>query len=103
MLIPGAMLLVAGIVSVGTVPIALMLVAELCVQLADLSRPVAFSIAALIGLIAAVAMGVVGWCYIRGVARAFERSRDEWTRNITWIKGALKPPAPSESSQPPNR
>ena len=69
MLIPVAMLLVAGIVAVGTVPIALILVAELFVQFAGLSRTAAFSIAALIGLIVAVAMGVAGWSHIRGVAR----------------------------------
>ena len=103
MLIPGAMLLAAGIVSVGTVPIALLLVAELCVQLAGLSRTVALSIATLSGLIVAVAVGVVGWYHIRGVARAFQRSRDEFTRNTAWIKGALKPPAPIESQQSQDR
>ena len=103
MLIPVAMLLVAGIVAVGTVPIALILIAELLVQSAGLSRAVALSIAVLIGLIVTMGIGIVGWSYIRGVARVFQRSREELTRNMTWIKRTLKPPAPIESRQPQNR
>jgi predicted nucleotidyltransferase len=102
-LIPAALLLFAGIVAVGTVPIAMILVAEFLVQVAGLSRAAAFSIAALSGFIAAVTIGVVGWSYLRGVVRVFERSREELTRNMTWIKHALKRPAPSESQQPQDR
>ena len=99
-LIPVALLLFAGIVAAGTVPIALMLVAELLVQTAGLSRAAAFSIAAMSGVIVAVTIGVVGWSYLRGVVRVFKRSREELTRNMTWIKHALKRQAPIESQQP---
>ena len=101
LLIPVALLLAAGIAAVATVPIALIFVAELLAQVAGLSRAAAFSIAALSGFLMAVALGVLGWSQIRGVGRVFERSREELTRNMTWIKHALKPPAPVES-QPPN-
>ena len=100
-LIPVALLLFAGIMAVGTVPITLILVAELLVQTAGLSRAAAFSIAAMSGVIVALAIGVVGWSYLRGVVRVFERSREELTRNMTWIKHALKRPAPS-AGQPPH-
>jgi hypothetical protein len=103
MLIPGALLLFAGIVAVGTVPIALMLIAGLLTQAAGLSRAAAFSIAALSGFIVAVAIGVVGWSCLRGVVRVFERSREELTRNMAWIKHALKRSAPIESQQPQDR
>ena len=99
MLITVALLLAAGMVAVGTVPIALILVAELFVQPGGLTRPTALSIAALIGLIIAAASGVVGWFYLHRVVRALDRSRGELSRNIAWIKGALKPPASSESQQ----
>jgi hypothetical protein len=102
-LIPTALLLFAGIVAVGTVPIAMILVAEFLVQVAGLSRAAAFSIAALSGFIAAVATGVVGWSCLRGAVGMFERSREELTRNMTWIKHALKRPAPIESQQPQDR
>ena len=103
LLIPVALLLVAGIVAIGTVPMALILMAELLTQVAGLSRAAAFSIAALSGFIVAVALGVAGWSYTRGVGRVFKRSREEWTRNMTWIKHTLKRPAPIESEQPQDR
>ena len=102
LLIPVALLLFAGIVAVGTVPVALICIAEFLAQAAGLSRAAAYSIAALSGLIVAVAMGVVGWSYMRGVVRVFERSHEELTRNMTWIKHALKRSAPIESQQPQN-
>jgi hypothetical protein len=97
MLVPVAVLLVAGVVAVGTVPIALIFVAEFLAQAAGLSRAAAFSIAALSGFVVALAIGVVGWCCLRGVVRVFERSREELTCNMNWIKHALKRPAPIES------
>ena len=103
MLVPVAMLLVAGIVAVGTVPIALIFIAEFLAQSAGLSRAAAFSIATMTGFIVALAMGVVGWSYLRGVVRVFERSREELTRNMTWIKHALKRPASIKSQQPQDR
>jgi Putative Actinobacterial Holin-X, holin superfamily III len=103
LLIPVALLLVAGVVALGTVPIALLLMAELLSQVAGLSRASALSIAALSGLLMALALGVVGWSYIRGVGRVFERSREELSRNMTWIKRALKRPAPIESQPPQAR
>jgi hypothetical protein len=99
MLIPVALLVIAGITAVGTVPIALMLIAEVLTQAAGLSRAAAFSIAALSGLLVALTVGVVGWLNLRGVARVLERSHDELTRNMTWIKSALNLPAATESEQ----
>jgi hypothetical protein len=103
LLIPVALLLVAGIVAIGTVPMVLILMAELLTQVAGLSRAAAFSIAALSGFSVAVALGVVGWSYTRGVGRVFKRSREEWTRNMTWMKHALKRPAPIEGQPPQDR
>jgi hypothetical protein len=100
MLVPVALLLFAGIVAAGTVPVALIAIAEFLTQVAGLSRPAAFFIAALSGLIVAVAAGVLGWFSLRGVVRVFARSREELTRNMAWIKQALQRPAPIETPQP---
>ncbi|MHB8900302.1 MAG: phage holin family protein [Thermoguttaceae bacterium] len=97
MLIPVALLLVAAIVAVGTVPIALILIAEILTQTTGLSRALAFSIAAFGGLLVALAAGAAGWSNLHGVARVLERSHDELSRNMTWIKIALKPRGPTES------
>jgi hypothetical protein len=103
LLFPLAMLLLAGIVAAATVPIALILMAELLVQAAGLSQATAFSIATLSGFLAAVALGLVGWFYLRRVGHVFERSRAELTRNMTWIEQALTRPAPNASEQPQER
>ncbi len=88
-LIPVTLLLFAGIVAAGTVPVALIVLAELLVQAGGLSRTAAFAVAAVSGLIVATALAVVGWSRIRGAATVFERSREELTRNMTWIKNVL--------------
>lgn len=102
MLIPVGLLLLAGSVAVGTVPIALVCIAEFLVQATGLSRAAAYAIAATGGFIAAAAVGVAGWFSIHALARVFERSREELTDNMTWIKRALKHP-PVESRQPQDR
>ncbi len=96
LLIPVALLLLAGIVAAGSVPVALIFIGEILAQAAGLSRAAAFSIAALGGFIAAAALGVAGWSHIRGVGRVFERSREELTCNMTWIKQVVKRPGPTE-------
>jgi hypothetical protein len=87
-------------VAAGTVPVALICIAEILAQAAGLSRPAAFFIAAMSGCIVAVAVGVAGGSCIRGVVRVFARSREELTHNMTWIKQALERRAPTESPQP---
>jgi hypothetical protein len=98
-LIPLTLLLFAGITAVGAVPIVLMLLAELLVQAGGLSRAAAFLIAALSGVLAAATLGIVGWRSMRGAVQVFDRSREELTRNIAWVKQALKRPPPMESPQ----
>ncbi len=100
LLTPFALLLLAGIAAAGTVPVALICVAELLAQAAGLSRAAAFSITALGGFSAAAALGVAGWSHVRGVGRVFRRSREELTRNMTWIKQVLKPAAAHEAESP---
>jgi hypothetical protein len=96
LLVPIALLLLAGGVAAGTVPVVLTFLAESLAQATSLSRATAFSIAALGGIMAAVALAVAGWCRLRRVGRVFEHSREELTRNMTWIKHALKRSPPSE-------
>jgi hypothetical protein len=98
-----ALLLLAALVVAGTLPVALICVAELLVQGAGLSRPAAFAAAALGGLIVAAVLAAVGWSYLRGIALAFGRSREELTRNVTWIKQAVRRSTPRESPQPQER
>jgi hypothetical protein len=103
LLIPLALLLLAGIAAAGTVPVALILIAEFLSQTAGLSRAAAFAIAALGGFVVAAALGIAGWSQIRGAGSVFQRSREELTRNMNWIKHVLKQPAASEGQSPQDR
>ena len=103
LLMPVALLLFAGIVAAGTIPVALIFLAEVLAQVAGLSRAAAFSVAALGGAVVAAAMGTVGWSRIRGAADVFARSGEELTRNMTWIKHVLKRPATTEGQSPADR
>ena len=100
LLVPVALLLFAGAAAVGTVPVALLFLAEFLMQVAGLTCAAAFSIAALGGLIVTAALGVAGWFQIRGMGRVFERSREELTLNMAWIKRVLKPRPPIERLSP---
>ena len=103
LLIPVALLLFAAIVAAGTVPLVLICIVEVLVQAAGLSRAAAFSITGMGGVIAAVALGIVGWSQVRGVGYVLARSREELTRNMALIKQFLKRPAPIKSLQPHDR
>ena len=94
-LITVVLLVVAGIVAVGTVPIVLLLIVQLLVRVAGLSQTAAFLLAAISGFVLALAIGVAGWSRLRGVVRVFERSQKELARNMTWIKQALKRRSPT--------
>lgn len=100
LLTPVVLLLGAGIAAFGTVPVGLLLMVELLVQGAGLSRVAALSIAVLSGLLMAVVLGAVGWSVSRGVGRVFKRSREELIRNLAWIKHALRGAEPLASEPP---
>lgn len=103
LLLPLALLLIAGMVAVGTASVTLLLLAEFLVQAAGLSRAVALAGAALSGFLGAVALAIVGWSQLRGVGRVFRRSREELARNLTWIKNSLKRPTPLGPPPPQDR
>ena len=93
LLVPVALLLFAGIVAVGTVPVG-----DLCCRVArqaGLSRAAAFSIATLGGFGAARPWESWGGPAFAESRRVFERSREEWTRNMIWINRVLKQPPPA--------
>jgi hypothetical protein len=97
LLLPIGLLLFAGLVTLGTVPLGLLLLAEILVQVAGLSRASALSIATFSGILTAAVLVIVGWFYLHRAERLFEHSREELTRNMTWIKRALKRPVPIDS------
>lgn len=103
LLISVALLVVAAMVALGTVPIALILLAEFLMQAAGVSGAAAYAIAALCGFIVAATVGLVGWSRLRRIRRLFQRSREELGHNLTWIKQSLKRSAPVDTETPMNR
>ncbi len=99
MRLPIAMLLGAGVAIVGTFPVALTFFAELLVAGGGLSRTLAFLIATLLGLLIAGGLGVGGWLSLRRGIRVFERSGEEFTRNVNWIKRVLTSSVPSAGQE----
>jgi hypothetical protein len=100
LLTPVVLLLGAGLAAFGTVPVVLLLLAEVLVRVAGLSQLAALSTAALSGLVAALVLAIVGWSQVRGVGRVFQRSREELIRNLNWIKHSLHGPE-TPAAQPP--
>jgi hypothetical protein len=102
LLTPVVLLLGAGLTALGTVPVVLLLMAEVLVQVAGLSQLAALSTAAVSGLCVAIVLGIAGWSQVRGVGRVFQRSREELIRNLNWIKHSSHEPE-TLAAQPPEK
>jgi uncharacterized membrane protein YqjE len=85
------MVVLGTIVALGTVPIAL---AALALTIAYFvpEWPLAahFGIALLIGLVLAAALAVPALYAIKKNVWMFERTRDEWRKNMQWAKDAMR-------------
>lgn len=74
----------------GSIPVALFALAELLAEQLEWSHAAAFAVAALVGLaLAAVAAGAA-WSYVKKGVVSAERSREEFSRNIAWLKSTLR-------------
>lgn len=87
---PAVLLAVAVCVALGSVPVLLLALAYLLVEFAGLTRTLAFSIATVLGLSFAGIAAAVGIRQLRNNLLRFERSREEFQRNIRWVKQVLK-------------
>lgn len=86
-LVTPVILMVAAVaVALGTIPVALLFVAEALAQIAGLSLWLGLLIATLLGALIAGAVAAVAWRRLRQPIRLFGRSLDELKRNVEWIK-----------------
>jgi hypothetical protein len=74
----------------GTVPIALVTVAELLVQQFGWSRAAGFATATLLGVLLAAGILGAAWSRFRAGVVTMQRSREEFNRNIAWVKSSLR-------------
>lgn len=97
-----AAIAVAGtVIALGCVPIALAALALTIHTYAQLSLAASFGIALASGLVLAAALLIPALFAVRKGLWIFERSRDEWRKNVQWAKEALRrmgqgnsPPSP---------
>lgn len=89
LILPTALLAVGVVVALSCVPLVL---AALGFALMDagMSGWAAFLTAALTGVGCAAFFGLVSYLTFRKAPSAFERSRDEFVKNIDWLKRVLK-------------
>lgn len=71
-------------------PVALIAAAEALVEYADWSRPAALGISAGAASALCVLLLIIMWNKLQVAANAWQRSAAEFSRNIAWLKSALK-------------
>jgi hypothetical protein len=93
----GGALLVLGIgLLLGTIPILWLTVAEALVEFAGWSRTLSLGIAGVLGLAVACTAAITGYWKLQTMFSSFQRSQEEFSRNVEWIKASLRHhPAPS--------
>jgi hypothetical protein len=94
--LPVALLLTAVVVAFGCVPVVLLCLAYSLVEFAGMSQALSLLIAVLFGATVAVLAAFLGWRRLRSGPLQWERSREEFGRNVAWVKQVLK-----QKSRPP--
>jgi uncharacterized membrane protein YciS (DUF1049 family) len=86
----------------GTMPVALLALAYLFVEQLGWSHAAALGVAALVGLVVAALVGGTAWGMVRSGLISLERSREELSRNIDWLKSTLRAHGQSAADKPRN-
>ena len=90
-LIGSVVVLLAGtVIALGCVPVALAALALLLAETTRLSLAASFGIALLVGLVLAAALAIPGLIAVKKGVWMFERSRNEWRRNMQWLRETMK-------------
>ena len=87
--IPVGLMVAAAVLAVGAIPVLLIGVAELLAPLVGLSHGGSLLVVAILSLIAAAVVAFLALPRLRHSFNSFQRSREELTRNIAWIKTVL--------------
>jgi hypothetical protein len=97
-------------VLLGSVPVVLIALAELLVEQFGWTRSAGFAVAAMVGIAASAGILAAAWNRLSTGLNSMQRSRDELSRNIAWIKSSLRSqPSPNpdlrrtyKADAPPN-
>jgi uncharacterized membrane protein YciS (DUF1049 family) len=84
-------LAVIGIcVLLGSIPVALLALAEVLVEQLEWSRSAALGVATLVGLLLTAIFAGAAYAIVRSGLLSLQRSREEFNNNIAWIKSTLR-------------
>jgi len=89
-IVPLATLIIGLVLSLSTLPLALVAIALTLVETTSLSNAQAFWIAIGIGLVLGVLACVIAVWRLRTSFSVFQRSLNEWNLNIRWFRRVLK-------------
>jgi hypothetical protein len=93
---PIILLVVGSTLALGTIPVVLLLIAS-ALAAAGLSYWLSLLIAAIIGGAAAAGAAWAGWKKLRSPLDVFQRSREEFNRNVQWLKHTLSRRTPENT------
>lgn len=85
-----AFLGLAGALLLASLPVLLLALAEVFVNEFGWPRVGSLGAAAGTGLALSVGVGLVSWRFVRSALSSLERSREELSHNLAWIKSHLK-------------
>ena len=74
----------------GSIPVALLALAELLVEQLAWSRSGALGASTLVGLALCAIVAGAAWAYVKKGLMSLDRSREELNRNIAWMKSTLR-------------
>jgi len=74
----------------GSIPVALLALAEVLVEQLDWTRSAALGVAFLAGLVLSAIFAGAGYAMLRSGLFSLQRSRKELHNNIAWIKATLR-------------
>jgi hypothetical protein len=88
--LPAVLMGVAALIALGSVPVLLLSLASALVEFGQMSQSLSRLLAAMAGMIVAGFIAVVGRRKLSSASLKLERSREEFQRNLRWIKRVLK-------------
>ena len=81
---------IAACLLLASIPVALLALAELLVEQLDWTRSAAFGVATLAGLLLSAIFAGAAYAIVRRGLVSLPRSREEFGRNVAWIKSTLR-------------
>jgi hypothetical protein len=74
----------------GSVPVVLIAIAQLLIEKLSWSQFAGYGVAALIGILASAGIGAAAYTRFSSGIATMKRSREEFNRNIVWLKSNLR-------------